>query len=574
MSGSAAPSEQLKRTSVAAALFVIALVLFVASRYVPKVPENLNEFFLALTAAMAVHLLDRLWLFKDTQQSLDGLRQQIVDHVAKDTKKLTDELGEHTRKALDGIRTAIEQSIKSLEAMNRSGILRLYATREDAGGDISQDLTNEDNNRIRVLGISLDDFVLRKDPTLGHAWHLIQNQIEKGIGEKRSLDIKVLLIDPTCLGAQLRSKGEERLSSQQAGRLKHDVDVAIDELLRLHAKCRQDNVKFECRLYRLPPILFLCLTDSASYVQQYHFWSSRLDNKSFPVLRFQNIQSAGGLQSLHAELEQHFNWIWENASVALEAYCKQWSLGPDKGVSQAGILNVFTDPVDGLTRMQRLLEGAQNRVCLQGISLHSFFNRSNPRLYQLISALLMKDQVEVEVLLLNPASEQALFRAYRESSFDNQAVTRAEYFDDQTGAHRTSALYLETMASKAAIEFLVREISLKKPDSWRPKLKAGFYDSSPFFFMIRIDDSVLVEQYHYGKLPDDLYGARVILGKDLPLIEYTRTPSDLFDQTRRTPFALLESHFDFALRDAALFPVADWATTSRGGRQPARLPAT
>jgi hypothetical protein len=551
------------RTIIAAILFAAALGAYLTSRLI-TFPEPLPEFFLALTAAMAVHLLDRLWLFRDTVESLDQLRKQIVYNVASDAKQLIGQLDAHTTEALDKILISIQKSIKSLEAMKYTGLLRVYANREEATDDICEDITFQQNEKIRLIGISLNDFVLRKNPRLGNAWRTLQEYVEKGISEHRKLDIKILIIDPICFGAQLRSKGEERLRGAHAGRLYNDVAAAVDELLRLQDACKQDRVTFECKLYRLPPMLFLCMTDSGCYAQQYYFWSSRLDNISFPILRFQNIRAPDGANSIHAELEQHFDWIWEQASVGLAEYRNQSSIGADRGIAQVGITNVFTDANEALGRIEYLLINAKRRVSIQGISLHSFFMRSNPRLYKMISRLMLNDQVDLELLYLDPACEQAMIRGYREWSFDNVDTPRETYF--KPGVHERSALFSDTNAATATLEAMVRGIATIKPTDWKPRLKAGFYKTAPHCFLLRVDDAVLIEQYHYGKLPDDFHGARVILGKDLPLVEYRKEPASVFEHTKKLPFSLLESHFEFALQEAELFPVEQWAAeTARTG---------
>jgi hypothetical protein len=551
--------QRFNRTIIAAVLFVTALAAYVISGFIPQnlIPPALKEFFLALTAAMAVHLLDRLWLYRDTLDSLEQLRKQIVGNVASETGALIGQLDARTKQALKEILDSVRTSMKSLEAMGQSGIVQLYANREEASADISRDLASEHNQSIRLIGISLNDFLLRKDSTLGQAWESVLRYIQSK--PTRTLEIKILLIDPLCLAAQLRSKGEER-TGKFIGRLKRDVDIAIDELLELEETCKKyAGVSVECRLYRLAPTLFLCLTDSVSYVEQYYFWSARAEKKAFPIFKFQNIQTTGG--SMHAELNKHFDWIWEKASIRLAEYRNDCSLGVDKGVQQSGIVNIFTDPDDGLARMGRLLAIAKQKVSIQGISLHSFFNRSS-QVYPTISRLLMDDKVDVEILFLNPTSEQAKFRAYREYSFDNPNLTRDMYED---GRHRSSSLYLETMAAKNELEAMVREIRPRKAANWQPKLKVGFYDSAPHCFLLRVDEHMFVEQYHYGKLSDDQHGARTILGKDQPLVEYGRLPHDIFEQMRKTPFALLESHFEFALKEAELLPVEQWGAVAHGG---------
>jgi hypothetical protein len=106
---------------------------------------------------------------------------------------------------------------------------------------------------------------------------------------------------------------------------------------------------------------------------------------------------------------------------------------------------------------------------------------------------------------------------------------------------------------------MVRDIAEVKEANWKPKLKAGYYHSAPHCFLLRVDDSIFIEQYHYGKLRNEqIIGRRVVLGKDLPLAEYIKEPSDLFEQTRRTAFALLESHLDFIREQADLFEIDEW----------------
>jgi hypothetical protein len=111
------------------------------------------------------------------------------------------------------------------------------------------------------------------DHKLLEAWTTIQQfvrgqrQIDNAKGQ---LDIRVLIIDPLCLRAALRSEAESASSSALASRLRNDVDAAARALHELEraAAARSANVTFACRLYRLPPTMFLCWVDSVCYVQQ------------------------------------------------------------------------------------------------------------------------------------------------------------------------------------------------------------------------------------------------------------------------------------------------------------------
>jgi len=90
---------------------------------------------------------------------------------------------------------------------------------------------------------------------------------------------------------------------------------------------------------------------------------------------------------------------------------------------------------------------------------------------------------------------------------------------------------------------------------WKPRLTLGLYDTAPACLVLRIDDCVLVEQYHYGKIAKE---TRAIFGKDMPLVEYARKPDriseKLYEKNEsnplRRPFVLLVNHFEYALARA------------------------
>ncbi len=80
--------------------------------------------------------------------------------------------------------------------------------------------------------------------------------------------------------------------------------------------------------------------------------------------------------------------------------------------------------------------------------------------------------------------------------------------------------------------------------------------------MLRVDDTVLAEQYHYGKVvPRGQREAPAILGKDMPLIEYRQTGSSLYDPINlRSPFELLNNHFEFTFANAEIVPFGPMKT--------------
>jgi hypothetical protein len=172
--------------------------------------------------------------------------------------------------------------------------------------------------------------------------------------------------------------------------------------------------------------------------------------------------------------------------------------------------------------------------------------------------VLENTKAELQILLLDPDSEQAKYRSYRERLF----VSTEQSFDSylQSGEHEKSDLYHDT---KRTIEFIrdmvndVRRTKTAGSASWSPRLEVGLYASAPACFVLRVDDRVLVEQYHYGKV---VRHTRAVLGKDMPLFEYAEAPSSLYqdgsDPLRR-PFRLLVDHFEYALAQSRRVDIGD-----------------
>lgn len=472
--------------------------------------------------------------------------------------------------ALQEIRDGIEAQTKDfvtaaalLESMRQSGVTRSYESRSLASKDMAQDLMEPGVSEIRLIGISLNDFVRPGDqPELNAAWRSLETLIrgDRSLTDRGSgLDIKALIIDPYCLGAQLRSHGESRAPAAVAGRLHAEVLQTAEHLFELEKLARQLRektlVSFEFRLYRLPPILFLCRTDNVSYVQQYYFWASRYAAVPIPVLRYRGRPERKWSDTLHGQMSDHFDWIWERGSISAREFLEGKAVGTDKGLLQSAVANVFTDPNEARERMLWLIQGAKKRVYMQGISLHSFF--AHGPLLQAIAKLADRDNIEVRCLILDPQSEQAKYRAYREHLFGNPNRTFEEFCANNE-LYLESSLYRDT---NHTIENFRLAISprLKADDPRNPKFQMRVYDSAPACFLLIVDDSVLIEQYHYGKIlpgrgdyPPDQVDYPVILGKDMPLVEYSHESLGLYEtDTLRNSFELLKDHFRFVFERCA-----------------------
>lgn len=171
-------------------------------------------------------------------------------------------------------------------------------------------------------------------------------------------------------------------------------------------------------------------------------------------------------------------------------------MGVDRGLHEAGVVNVIHDPTTAKNRILRLLDGARRRVCVQGISLHSFFSRGE--LFFALSKLVERPGVAVKCLILDPESTQAKYRAYREQLFVDPTMTFAQFQAD-TALYENSALSGKMHTSR-------------------------------------------------GRFP-------TILGKEMPVIEYGQEQHAIFQgDPMRRPLGLLEDHFEFAFDSARGVP--------------------
>ncbi len=548
--------------AVGSAISYISYTFPIPDEFLKQLAKQLGVGFIVTAAITGAAQVFLLWNSEKLKDRLDT----FVEHQVITSLTRIDETTEGQKRGLEQAITSLGriecdvekqtqdlvQAVASLDAMRQSGIVRVYASRASACQDIARDLKDPAVTKIRLIGISLNDFVLGSQTVLNGAWKAIEELVrgERPIsGRQTGLDIRVMIIDPDCLGAQLRSGGEGREFASVAGRLKTDVIQTAQHLRVLQniarAKASSTGVRFEFRLYRVPPIMFLCRTDMVSYVQQYHFWAVREADVPIPVLRYRGLPEASGERSMHKETEIHFDWLWDKASISAEEFQDHKAVGIDRGMYSVGATNVFNDPSEARERLLWHIRHSKKRLYLQGISLKSYFDRGE--LLAAIKAVVDRDEVDIRILILNPECEQAYFRSFREYLLANPEITFHD-FRANPRLHAESELNADTQKTLTQIK---KVFGAKH----RGMLKVRTYTSAPSCFLLIADDSALVEQYHYGKsLPTgDGGGSPVILGKDTPLIEYADRPSELFESDPlRRPFRLLLDHFNFVFQNCAM----------------------
>lgn len=529
-------------------LFVTGIISIVAGSLIDNTRNQLENQVSDFLQNVVTKRLDEIQ--QNTENQTKHLEDQVTSKlidIQKDFSSQTERLKAEVTRELENIQENIRQQTNSfvgtsasLQAMGIVGISHMYLKRDNAIEDIKQDLANLNLSKIRLIGISLNDFV--RDSGIFHGiWKVITEytrEQRKPPTTDNKLTIQILIIDPNCQGAYLRSQGEHRDSKAIVqSRLAKDVDFTKDSLLELeefvNRNEKEASVSFSFRVYQLPPMFFLLTTDAASYIQPYYFWRTRDPAIHLPFLRY------NGNSDLHKGLNDHFDWIWNKASISSSEYFEHHQFGVDKGLHQSGVINVFDDPNDARERIVSLITKTQNRLYLQGFSLRSFFD-GDTDLYWTIKQLSEQNKVDIKILLINPNSEQAIYRSFREYKLENPNTKMSfEKFKEDTYQH--AQLYRDT-------ERTVRW--LRKIASSETSFHFKWYNTAPYCFLLMVDDSVIVEQYHYGKV-EPLAGTK-ILGRDMARIEYAREPADLYhtDKPVQT-YQLLESHFNFVFDECA-----------------------
>lgn len=516
----------------------------------------------AITSGAVSYLITRFP--KRFQNQIDKFVQdEVVTKLERFNNNIIEKFGELQEGTSEQTKRLVQIS-KSLIAMDKLGMSRIYAHRNEASEDMLQDVENSHLSKIRFIGISLNDFIRHENPGLHQVWQIIENYIahpNNAPPRTTPLDIKVLIIDPNCLGAYLRSVGENRRG--QESMLMKDLQITSGLLRQLEAvaKSNSTGVTFTFRYYQLPPQMFLLSTDRASYIEPYYFWASRSASAYMPVSQFTSQNNS----QIHLSMEEHFNLIWDWASISSQEFNDQHQVGTDKGMCQSGARNVFSDPALARKRMLWLLQNAKKRVYIQGITLNSFVDDNNPDLFVAIQNLILNG-VELKMLLLDPESEQAVYRAFREHHLQTglPAFEDCEpflnYLKDQQG-FMNEPLYREVFTS---IQKLRHKARLAKD---RNLFQTKIYQAAPSCFMLLADDTVLVEQYQYGKIKPGVSDVvSPILGKDMPVIEFAKygsvkqPPIQLESDSEGSPFAslqereaysLMESHFEFVFEHCA-----------------------
>lgn len=224
------------------------------------------------------------------------------------------------------------------------------------------------------------------------------------------------------------------------------------------------------------------------------------------------------------------------------------------GAHASGMGTVFIDRSRPAARMQEEIKRSQ-RIWIQGITLKAFFDESSIA-KSLAKRIADESAADIRIMLLDPDCDQAKFRAYREFLLNNEQ--RLPFGEFTANHYPKSKLRSDLLDTMSKIDRIIR-----KHGSQRIGVKR--YGTAPHMFLLIGDESAFVEQYSYGKLASQVPDEEVILGSDMPLIQYRRgievayasllreirrEENEITEQLRPQPYPLLVDHFEYAWEQA------------------------
>jgi hypothetical protein len=155
--------------------------------------------------------------------------------------------------------------------------------------------------------------------------------------------------------------------------------------------------------------------------------------------------------------------------------------------------------------------------------------------------LLRNPDIDTRVLILDPDSDQAIRKSYRDYLLDQDGSTPIDYAKYAQDRHLHNASQIYDRLRHSAQRF--RSMSAKAAGA---NFQVRQYACAPTSYILIADDHALIEQFHYGKPVDanDSIQAQLQLAREMPLIEYIRPGSDLFPRKPGlNPLAVIEDHF-------------------------------
>jgi len=526
-------------------LLVIGVVLFLVGFGKNTAIEYVLAYEIGKAIIVTILISIALNMFISTQsKNMEAQRKAIEDQAKSERDQFLHEKEEEFKNTIKSQLLELKREVLNqtadiskksscFDAMQASSVDRIFTNREEASIEISRSIMNDNNEVLKIMGISLNDFVRYENEDLSKAWRYVQDKLTGKIplGNGKEYHVEILLIDPYSEGAFLRSSAEAREGdySRLSDEVKHTMELLF-ELEKRVASLKNDGISLSVMQYRSSPSVFLVLTSNTVFIEPYYFRPNH-KKSNYPMMNFYNSGKIGGV---YQELAFHFEWVWKTASVTLKEQMSNSSFGNFETIRSARITNMYYDYAISKQRIIKLIEDSKDFLFIKGISLHSYFSFESIDLFSSLMKACERG-VRIRVLLLNPNCEQAKMRSFREYLIKYPS---AKYEDFSEKARKYERLYTDTIST---IRFMMTEL---RSSIETDKIGVNLFHSAPECFSLINDDSTLVEQYQYGKIPSkDHVG--LILGGDIPLFEYSRSQDNTDASTRKDPYNLFKYSFEY-----------------------------
>lgn len=427
------------------------------------------------------------------------------------------------------------------DVLGRLGVVDVFTSAEDTMACISAFLADPAATEVRLLGLSLSTWFGGRRYSRGVDWpgrQLEQLLLDPDPESARpgGLHVRVLLLDPACLSLRLLTHGTGSESSEELERLRNEIHEVAEHLSRLSREVasRRNGSSIQVRFYRAVPPFFLFAVRQGVFMRSYYHGLAADPRAVASAAVWHFSADSAACQATC----RHFDAIWDTGSMPCEESLRHKAIGTDQGINESGIINIYTERESAQERINWLISHARKRVWIQGVSLS---HHLSPPLEEVMLRLLRNPAIDTRVLILDPDSDQAIRKSYRDYLLDQDGSTHVDYDKYAQDRHLHNASDIYDRLRHSAQRF--RSMSVKAAAA---NFQVRQYACAPTSYILIADDHALIEQFHYGKPVNvnDSIQAQLQLAREMPLVEYIRPKSDLFPpKPGLNPLAVIEDHF-------------------------------
>lgn len=314
--------DSSRRTAYTTVIFLTLTTLYVLVEWMIKkgspvtpsaeeIPFVIRESLLVLSVTTGMHLLDRLWLSKDTASQIE----LSLEKVFRSSRRL-------------------------LDTSDACGLMDMFSSRREAREEILSAVQKAEK-RVWLLGIAFAEAIQLED-------------ILSQLGRKKDLlDVKIVLLDPLrstgVFWAFLEASARETLEAINSDRNVHPrQDPIFDHRLYSYADNARHTIERSAfadsvRFYGHSPLCWMVLVDDTAYYQPYTFGRQRqFDDRTTADMSFGDLMPLFKFRkqvntTTFELLQDHLLKLWSTSDTdSFHMYSRKTN-------SEAIIKNVFTN---------------------------------------------------------------------------------------------------------------------------------------------------------------------------------------------------------------------------------------